>query len=127
MGRGTPAHVDGDLQLMDPFELAKLQGRIIDPTMTRAAFDAQQLAKGASPLWLNRHWDSYVATGGAQLALRQAMDTWAGQLHAAGRPDHEIQREFFLRWNVDVVSAQSLSEKDALALKERIDGAVNRA
>ena len=127
LGRGTPAHVDGDLQLMDPFELAKLQGRIIDPHMTRAAFDAQQLAKGAASTWLNSHWASYVKTGGAQLALRESMDRWAGQLHASGRPDHEIQREFFLRWKVDVVSAQALSEKEAIALKERIDGAVNRS
>ena len=124
-GRSLPEQVDGDLQMMTPEALAALQGRVFDPTMTRAAHDAQQLAKGAQSTWLGKHWDAYVEKGGAQAALRDSMDLWAGQLHAQGRPDYEIQREFFLTLGVDVLSAQALDAKDAAALKERIDRRVN--
>lgn len=123
--RAAPEHVDGDLQLMDPDALAVLQGRVIPIDMDRAAHDAQQLAKGARPEWLGRHWRNYEATSEAQRALRDSMDRWAGRLHAAGRADYEIQRAFFVLFNVDVVSAQGLNAADATALKLRIDGSVN--
>ena len=123
--RAAPEHVDGDLQLMDPDALAILQGRVIPTDMDRTTHDAQQLAKGARPEWLGRHWRNYEATSTAQLELRDAMDRWAGRLHAAGRADYEIQRHFYLAWGVDVVSAQSLGAADATALKLRIDGSVN--
>lgn len=126
-GRAAPEQVEGDLQMLDPAALDVLRGAVIDPTMSRGAFDAQQLAKGAQSAWLNRHWSSYVAAGTAQILLRASMDDWAGQLHAWGLADHEIQRAFWLGFGVDVLSAQALGEKEAIALKERIDCAVNGA
>lgn len=125
MGRATPAQVDGDLQMLTPEALAALRGAVIDPTLTRGQHDAQQLAKGAQSAWLGRHWENYAATGAAQLALRESMDMWAGGWHARGAPDNEIQRRFFLRFGVDMLTAQALGEKDATALKERVDVAVN--
>lgn len=124
--RAAPEHVDGDLQLMDPVALNALRGIVVDVAMDRATHDAQQLAKGARPEWLGRHWRNYEATSAAQLALRDSMDRWAGRLHAAGRADYEIQRLFYLKYGVDVVSAQALNAADATALKLRIDGSVNR-
>lgn len=123
--RAAPEHVDGDLQLMDPGALNVLRGLTVTVGMDRAAHDAQQLAKGARPEWLGRHWRNYEATSEAQLALRDSMDRWAGRLHAAGRADYEIQRAFFLGFQCDVISAQGLSAADATALKLRIDGSVN--
>lgn len=127
IGRGSPEHVDGDLQLMDPVALAVLQGRVIDVAPDRGQFEAEQLAKGARSAWLGQHWDARVKDSNWQIALRSSMDAWAGQLHVAGHADHEIQRAFFLRYGVDVLSAQALGAKDAQALKERIDASVNRA
>jgi len=123
--RAAPEHVDGDLQLMDPDALAVLQGRVIPTDMDRSTHDAQQLAKGARPEWLGRHWRNYEAASSAQIELRDAMDRWAGRLHAEGRADYEIQRAFYLGYGVDVVSAQALNAADATALRLRIDGAVN--
>ncbi len=123
--RAAPEHVDGDLQLMDPEALAVLRGLAVDVTLDRAAHDAQQLAKGARPEWLGRHWRSHEATCTAQTELRDAMDRWAGRLHLQGRADYEIQRTHFLQFGIDVVSAQALGAADATALKLRIDGAVN--
>ena len=125
-GRATPEQVDGDLQLMDPAALAELQGRVFDPTLTREQFGAGQLGKGARPEWVSRHWTGYRATCDAQEALRITMDAWAGQLHAAGRADWEIQKAHYLMFGIDVLTAQGLQATDALALKERIDRHVNR-
>lgn len=124
--RAAPEHVDGDLQLMDPDALAILQGRVIPTDMDRTTHDAQQLAKGARPEWLGRHWRNYEATSTAQLALRDAMDRWAGRLHAAGRADYEIQRQFFLQHSVDVITAQSLNAAEANQLKERLENCLTR-
>lgn len=125
MGRGSPAHVDGDLQLMDPEALAALQGRVLDIHMSRAQHDAAQLAKGAQSSWLNRHWGQYIEKRDAVVGLLESMDLWAGQLHAAGRPDYEIQRTFYLKFGVDPYTAQTLDAAATKELKERIDGAVN--
>lgn len=126
-GRSAPDQVDGDLQLMDPAALAKLQGRVLDISLSRVQHDAQQLAKGAQSTWLARHWNTYTEKRDAVVELLASMDAWAGQLHAAGRVDHEIQRAFFLSYGVDVATAQTLDAKETRELKERVDGAVNRS
>lgn len=125
VSRAAPEYVDGDLQLMDRAALDALRGLAVSVGMDRTTHDAQQLAKGARSEWLGRHWRNYEATSAAQIELRDAMDRWAGRLHAAGRADYEIQRQFFLGYGVDVVSAQALGAADAAALKLRIDGSVN--
>lgn len=125
VGRAAPEHVDGDLEMLTPEALAELQGRVLDIHLSRGQHDAQQLAKGAASAWLNRHWSDYLAKRDAVVDLQKSMDLWAGQLHAAGRADHEIQRAFFLTFGVDVISCQGLDTKETIALKERIDGMVN--
>lgn len=127
--RAAPEHVDGDLQLLDAETLAVLRGLAVPLDVTREQHDAQQLAKGARPEWLGRHWRSYKAASAAQTELRDAMDRWAGRLHAQGRADHEIQRAFWLGYGVDVLTAQGLDAREATALTARlqlaIDGSVN--
>ena len=56
----------------------------------------------------------------AQQVLRERMSLWGGQRTARGVPIAEAQREFYLRFGVDVASAQLLNRADALALTERI-------
>lgn len=123
--RTAPEHVDGDLQMLTPEALAMLQGRALDTTMTREQHDAQQLAKGAQPAWLGKHWRAYDDRRAALGSMCESMDQWAGALHAEGRSDSEIQRTFYLRFGLDVLSAQGLETRDARELKERIDEAVN--
>jgi DNA repair protein RadD len=125
-GRSSPETVDGDLQLLDDATLARLRGMVVDVDKTRDAFVAEQLAKGARSAWVNGHFAAFQATTGAQRELRDAMDLWAGRLHAEGRADYEIHRAFFHSFGCDVLTAQSLEAKAASALKERIDDAVNR-
>lgn len=126
-GRALPEQVDGDLQMLTPEALAVLQGRVLDVAVSKDDYIAGQIAKGARPEWLAGQWAARFKSSNWQIALRESMDVWAGHLHRAGRADYEIQRSFFLQFGVDVLGAQALEAKDAAALKERIDGAVNRA
>lgn len=126
MARGLPEHVDGDLQLMDPAALAALEGRMLPLDLTREEHDAQQLAKRAPTNALGNNWRAYEARRDATIGLVESMDRWAGRLHAAGHADHEIQRAVYLTWGVDVISMRGLETKEAVALKERVDAAVNR-
>ncbi len=125
--RSAPAHVDGDLQMLDPAALAALQGRVIDVAPNKDAFIAGQIAKGTPSDWLGRHWAGHLKSANWQIALRTSMDVWAGRLHAAGHADYEIQRAFFLSYGIDVLGAMGLGAKEAAELKERVDGSVNRA
>lgn len=125
VSRTLPEHVDGELALLDPEALAALQGRVLNVGKDRRTFEDEQIAKGANPLWLNRHWDAAHKDMMHQVALRESMDRFAGRLHAAGHDNGFIQRSFYLSFGVDVVTAMSLKTKEADALRERIDRAVN--
>ena len=56
----------------------------------------------------------------AQMALRDVMATWGGYRRADGLTDREMQRLFYERFGVDVLTAAGLGQKDALALMEKI-------
>lgn len=111
--RSAPQHVDGDLVLLTPDVLAKLRGEIDAPL--RIPYGATPAVEGA----LRKH---HSARNEAQAALRAAMDQWAGYRVAAGEADPRAQqRRFFLRFGVDVLSAQALSAREANELRAKIE------
>jgi len=126
MSRGGPEFVDGDLQMMDPAALAALQGRSLDTSMSRADHDAAMLAKRAPSAYLAKYWSQHLEKCQELDELHAAMDVWAGQLHARGFADYEIQRAHFLQFGVDVLSPSTFKAADMRALRERIDAAVIR-
>lgn len=109
-GRSTPAQVDGDLAELSEETLRLMRGEIDQaPTFPR----------GADDMTIGRlkrlHWERQEA----QKALRLAMMQWGG----GERTGHESrsQREFYLRYGVDVLSAMALNAKDATDLQQRIE------
>ena len=120
-GQSDPKVVDGDLELLSPEILDKLRGEVKEIDIDRYAFEAKQIEKGAKPMWAARHWKDHVKKHEQIDNLRNAMDAWAGRHHAAGRSDSEIQRGFFLRFGVDVLTAQTLSKDEAQALCEKVE------
>ena len=52
--------------------------------------------------------------------LKECMAWWAGHHRADGRSDQEIFKLFYLRFDVDWLSAQALATNDAEALAERV-------
>lgn len=112
-GRSAPDQVDGDLSELTPDVLARMRGEI-------ARADSLLIPVGAGPEVVGRKQREHRERMEAQNALRAAMALWGGQRTAQGISIAEAQREFYLRYGIDVASAQLLNRADALALTERI-------
>lgn len=113
--RGRPEQVDGDLELLDKDVLAKLMAeanRAIDTVKV----PRHLLGTPAEKAILSRHNSRFVA----QKALRDTMAQWAGWEDAEGLSVAEQQRKFFLKFGVDVLSAQALGPDKSNELKERV-------
>jgi hypothetical protein len=126
LSRGGPEFVEGDLELMSREALAELQGRALDTSLSRADHDAAMLAKRAPSAYLAKFWSQHLEKCQELDELHAAMDRWAGQLHAKGYRDHEIQRAHWLQFGVDVLTPSTFKAADMRVLKERIDAAVTK-
>lgn len=115
-GRSRPEQVDGDLIELDPEVLAQMRGEV-------ARVDGQPLIPfGATEIVAAAIRKRWGERQDAQNSLRLRIAEWAGVLHNRGAPDAEIYRRFYHRFGVDIMTAQALNARDALELKERIDG-----
>lgn len=112
-GRSSPDVVDGDLAELTPDVLARMRGEIAVADTLRIPYNAAPEVVGA----VRRNHRERME---AQQVLRDKMSLWGGQRTARGVSLAEAQREFYLRYNVDVGAAQLLNRADALALTERI-------
>lgn len=112
-GRGSPDVVDGDLSELTPDVLARMRGEI-------ATADSLRIPVGVGPEVVGRKQREHRERMEAQQVLRDAMALWGGQRTARGISLAEAQREFYLRYGVDVAAAQMLNRAEALALAERI-------
>jgi len=112
-GRGTVQQVDGHLIELEPRVLAQMRGEI-------ARVDGAPLVpnglEGPAIGALHRNWRERQE---AQRALRAVIALWGGQ---KDRPADvgAAQAEFFFRFGVDVMTAQTLGAREAEALAERI-------
>lgn len=59
-------------------------------------------------------------------ALRDQIAWWAGFRRAAGQPDAKSYREFFYKFGIDVLTAQTLKRAEAEALTQRIYADIQR-
>jgi hypothetical protein len=114
--RALPEMVDGDLTLLDGETLAKLRGEIkrIDST---PLFPQEIAGNVPARLRLIRLHEERQE---AQNELREAIAQWAGHRKAEGSEDSEIYKLFYLMFDVDVMTAQTLGKKEAIELKDKI-------
>ena len=121
MARSGPEQVDGDLTELDAETLATMRGEVdkidMSPDAHRAECAAKRMPQIGQMASVNRH----VVRQEAQEALRASIAWWGGHQRAQNRPDSESYRRFFFKFGTDVLSAQALGTKDALALAERIN------
>lgn len=121
-GRSAPEMVAGDLIELDPGILAALRAGVesVDKTREERGVELQiaRVPEIGYRAALNRHGERQDA----QADLRQAMAVWGGARTAEGLTDPEIQRLFFFRFGLDVLSAQALGASDARALLARVGG-----
>ncbi len=111
--------VDGDLVELDAKTLARMRGEVV-----KIDLDAGRIFKWAKGQGKSNHIAQAMASNhrarqGAQTELRELMSAWGGVHHAAGATDSEIQRRFYWKFGVDVMTAQTLGS-DALPLMHKI-------
>ena len=109
--RSGPEYVDGDLAEMSPEVLARLRGAM-DPLI--------KLPYGATPEIVGALKKHHHEREQMQAALRAAMAQWGGNALARGHTMSQAQRAFYLKYGVDVATAQTLGRADAEALHERV-------
>ena len=114
-GRSSPEQVDGDLCELSPEVLARLRGEV-------AQVDgAPRFPQGAAPEVAGAIKRRHHERQQAQRELREAMALWGGVAHRRGS-ERQAQREFFLRFGVDVLGAQALGAREAEALGQLVRG-----
>jgi superfamily II DNA or RNA helicase len=113
--RSKVEHVEGDLVELDPNTLALLRGeaeRIGGEPQVPQNVDGI-VARSIEKRWLERRE--------AQASLRSNISLWAGYWRDRNASDSEIYRRFYAKYDIDIMTAQTLKTTDAINLTERID------
>lgn len=119
-GRSLPELVEGDLVELDPKVLAALRGeadRVMGPCYT-----PENVTLGVKAAIMRKHHERYTG----QVSLRHVMMIWGGWQKHLGLKDREAQKLFFIRYGLDVLSAQALGATEAAALQARIQADLDR-
>jgi hypothetical protein len=123
--RAAPEHVAGDLVELDQETLKLMRGEIekIDGVPKIPVHLRNSPAEGAI---IRRHGERQEA----QKTLRHNITLWAGFWRDVinvrdGNPspvmvDSEIYRRFYDQFGVDIMTAQTLNQKDALTLNDKV-------
>ncbi len=113
--RSTPKQVDGELRELDPAVLKLMRGEIEeienDPKMPWGVSGNIQVGI------INKHAKKQKALTDLQESIR-----WLGGFHTSkGYTLNQSQKLFYWRFNVDIMSAQALKQKDAEKLTAQIN------
>jgi len=119
--RSGPEQVDGDLMELDAETLAAMRGEIDRMDATPAEHQAEMAAKYMPVIGQLASVKRHVVNQETQEALRASLAWWGGYQRARGRDDSESYKRFYFKFGIDVMSAQALKSKDALALAERVN------
>lgn len=119
--RSDPKFVDGDLIELDEQTLAKMRGEIAKVDKHPETLRAEQNAKHVATWKSNIHVSRHVEHQQMQDALRKSIEWWGGYQRSLGRSDSESYKLFYFKFGIDVLSAQSLSKKDALLLACKVN------
>lgn len=121
-GRTSPAEVDGDLAEMSPELLARLRSAADEAVMPIEDWRAKMTLTGLPDMMVKAQVNRHAERLDTLAALREAMAIWGGRRKAEGLSDSQMQRLFYLRFGMDVLTAQSLKREPAQNL---IDAIVN--
>lgn len=119
--RNSPDVVDGDLTELDPATLASMRSAVEKSDMPASEFLQQMVRRNVPPIGHSRLLRKHDERKQAQQALRQSIAWWAGYQRARGRQDDESYKRFFWKFEVDVMTAQTLKTREALALADKIN------
>lgn len=119
--RGSPAAVAGDLVELDPDVLASLRRDIEQADLSIPLRRAQLMETGLPHIILSANVRRHGEAQEARAELRAIMAQWGGERDRDNLTDREKQKLFWLRFGVDVLSAQALNASDSRALRDRIE------
>lgn len=120
VGRRSPQQVEGELALLDRDVLDQLRGAVSAAQMSVADYQVWLHSQRVDPKWAAGHVKTFQKRQAAQSELWPAIEAFGGPRRAAGRSDGEIQREFFMRFGVDPLTAQTLDATKTGALTAKI-------
>jgi superfamily II DNA or RNA helicase len=118
--RNAPEFVDGDLNELDAATLERMRGGAALLERTDGEVRDELTARHVPPLGILAGIKRHAEDRAAQVELRETIALWAGKQRAAGRPDSESYRRFYITHAVDVLTAQSLKAADARALAAEV-------
>lgn len=123
--RSGPVMVDGDLYELDPTVLAQMRNEVLGaretPEAMRDRLTAQHVPVPGVMANTKRQRERLEVLG----ELDRSMATIAGYWRHDGMSDSEIFRKFYLRYQTDWLSAQSLKKDDAESLIKKIQNDVD--
>jgi len=114
ISRESPEHVDGDLIELSQEILEKLRGEV--RRIDNACIVPGHLDMIAKLSLLKKHKERQLA----QKQLREEIAKWAGFEKHRNKEDSEIYKLFYLKFGIDILSAQALGRTRALELSELI-------
>lgn len=119
--KGPVEAVAGVLSLLDDETLAKLRG---ETPKSIEEYSRDMFSSGVPGRFAGSNIKKHKERLDTLEVLKDVMSIWAGPRHAAGRSDAEIQREFYLTFNIDVWAAQNLDRVEAEKLLTRVSEAL---
>ena len=117
--RQTPEQVDGDLSALDLDALEALFSARQRANQTDEEFQQSLFARHVPSIGHNQQIKRFRATKYRRDVLHNLIGWWVG-VQPEGRPIAEIQKRFFLRFGVDMVTASTLDLKHTDDLIEKI-------
>lgn len=124
--RSGPSHVDGDLIELDAETLASMRAGVKRADRTVAEVKLDALSRSVPPIGIRAAMGRQRELLHVQSELRAAMGIWSGLRALSGMDPRESQREFYLTFGVDVLTARSLETKQATALRQQIKNNIDR-
>ena len=117
--RDAPEKVDGDLSALDLEALDALFARREEANMSDNDFELDLIRRGVPAVGRGQQVKRFRATKYRRDVLLNLIGWWAG-CQPADRPAAEVQKRFYLRFGVDMLTAQTLNLQETDDLIEKI-------
>lgn len=118
--RSAPEFVEGDLIELDRDVLEQMRTDSERATMSDDEKAIELIKKRCPSKFINSNLKKHGEYREAQIELRESIAQWAGYQNAYGLNDSEVYRLFYLRFGVDILSAQAIDKKQTVELNGRV-------
>lgn len=115
-GRSKPEEVDGDLEELTQDAIDQLYGPVKAANEPVANLMNRMTMAGAPSIAVNSAAKNQKRKQDVQKELREVMAMWGGLQKSRGLNKREAHKMFYLKFNIDVVSAQALGYREAVEL-----------